>query len=195
MKKFFVISLPRSGTSSLALMAGMCGLNARHVGIDYKSVAAENDFLTDTPYFSPKVICEMKEYYDDCRFIYCVRDYSSQFKSWEAAHLVNEFNTVHIDLNKRVSVYQQFDRKHYTDSIGLNPITGDNCAAVFDDHRSKVVKAVGDSPLLFYMFSYGWQPFCDFIECEVPNQPIPHINKLGQIDSVNKMIKECKQHS
>ena len=189
MKRTFVISLPRTGTSSIALMAAQCGISSKHVSTNWHEDIKRFNFLSDTPFFCPKVISELVKT-DECQFIYCKRNWESLYESWTRSKLSN--NYAHFFRpDVELSPLQQFDKDFYLDALG-GPLTNNNYREVFQRHTETVFDIVGNRPLLEYSFEAGWEPFCEFMGVDVPSQPLPHLNRYTMCDKVNRMIAECQ---
>ena len=48
-------------------------------------------------------------------------------------------------------------------------------------HNSHVLQTAPKSKLLVYNVKEGWEPLCRFLGVDIPNQPFPHKNVLGQM--------------
>jgi hypothetical protein len=48
--------------------------------------------------------------------------------------------------------------------------------AAFDAHTEDVKRNVPADKLLVWAPSDGWEPLCEFLEVDVPDSPIPHLN-------------------
>ena len=47
---------------------------------------------------------------------------------------------------------------------------------VFLDHEAEVKQHVPADRLLVFNVAEGWEPLCEFLGCEVPTHPFPHLN-------------------
>jgi len=49
-----------------------------------------------------------------------------------------------------------------------------------------VIEAVkrNNKELLMYRFEEGWEPFCKFLDCVVPKEEIPFLNKNKMFDTM-----------
>ncbi len=47
---------------------------------------------------------------------------------------------------------------------------------VFESHIDEVRRTVPEEKLLVYEVSQGWEPLCDFLDVEVPDEPFPRLN-------------------
>lgn len=61
----------------------------------------------------------------------------------------------------------------------------------FADHTENIKRTVPADKLLVYQVSDGWQPLCDFLGVDVPDEEFPHINESAQLsDTVDKVRAE-----
>lgn len=173
--KYFVISLPRTGTTSLSKMARICGLNPKHAPHFYWEPHIKNDvfdFFSDTPIFDPKVIEKIigdNSY--ESKFIFIDRDFSDIFKSWVKMGLYNNY----------LGFYgnnENFDFVSYNNAFGHVKLTELNYSDIFSNHKKTVMRLLEENnkELLIYNFDMGWDPFCKFIGCDIPQDEIPKLN-------------------
>jgi hypothetical protein len=173
--KYFVVSLPRTGTTSLSKMARICGLNPKHAPHFYWKLHLKNDvfnFFSDTPIYSPQVIEEICN--DDSfisKFIYIEKDYSQIFASWKKMGLFNTYS-------KHFGNEKHFDSVSYNQAFANQKLDDLNFVEVFSNHKSSVFEIIEkySKDLLIYKFEQGWDPFCNFLSVDVPQEEIPHLN-------------------
>lgn len=48
---------------------------------------------------------------------------------------------------------------------------------VFEEHNRRVQEQVPADRLLAFRVQDGWKPLCEFLGCEVPPEPFPHLNE------------------
>lgn len=179
--KYFVVSLPRSGTTSITEMANICGLNAKHCPFDYFDVYMENnnyDFYSDTPVYVPSVI-EKLCLKDNVKFIYIDRPYHEIFNSWVNYGLFKTYNEMVIENERKtISKGRLFDYLSYNESFSQKKLSEVNYLEIFNGHKQIVVDLIKkyDKELLIYNFSDGWEPFCKFLQVEIPDVEIPKLN-------------------
>ncbi|KAF3910984.1 hypothetical protein AA313_de0201454 [Arthrobotrys entomopaga] len=58
------------------------------------------------------------------------------------------------------------------------------------EHFEMVRKMVRPGKLLEFHLGDGWDPLCEFLQCEVPDQPFPHLNEM---DAIKKMGKKMNR--
>ncbi len=52
----------------------------------------------------------------------------------------------------------------------------DGLIAAFERHNEQVKRTVPADQLLVWDVAEGWEPLCDFLEVDVPDTPLPHLN-------------------
>lgn len=53
----------------------------------------------------------------------------------------------------------------------------DGAISVYNEHNKNVKAKIPPDKLLVFRIEDGWQPLCDFLDVEVPQDTFPHINK------------------
>ena len=51
---------------------------------------------------------------------------------------------------------------------------------VFERHSEEVKKTIPAERLLIYEVGSGWEPICDFLELDVPQEDFPHVNSRDE---------------
>jgi hypothetical protein len=164
-------------------MGEMCGLKTKHTLEGSKSNKFEclklheliNDgysLFSDTPFYSPEFLMGVIETIQnpfDIKLIYSHRTEESWVKS-----LDNLFKIFKVpDVNGK-------DRKFLHDNLCYNYIQRNDG---YSNHY-KMIKEISNVykiPLLDYQFSDGWKPFCEFVNKEIPNCDIPHLNQTKHL--------------
>lgn len=189
MEKYFVISLPRTGTTSICRMAKECGLNISHApNLYFNRRLKENfDFYADTPIFCPDIIediirCENV----NSKFIFIKRDFNLVFSSWINVGLYKNYISMYNSNFEKLKPTQQYDLMSYNKAFDDKKLDETNFKNIFEEHENKVISLVKSSnkELLTYDFNNGWQDFCNFIKKDIPNMPIPHLNKNYMYDKI-----------
>lgn len=52
----------------------------------------------------------------------------------------------------------------------------EHCQRVFEEHVARVREAMPKDRLLVYEVQEGWEPLCQFLEVDVPDEPFPRVN-------------------
>lgn len=189
LEKYFVISLPRTGTTSVCRMAKECGLNVSHApNLYFKSRINENfDFYADTPVFCPDVIENViKNETINSKFIFVERDFDLVFSSWVNVGLYANYISMYDSDFENLKPTQQYDLTSYNKAFNNKKLDVHNYANIFEEHRKKVTSIVESSgkELLIYNFNDGWDKFCSFLKKDKPNVDIPHLNKNYMFDKI-----------
>ena len=53
----------------------------------------------------------------------------------------------------------------------------DRCIAAFNAHNRRVQEEIPKDRLLVFRVQEGWAPLSEFVGCEVPDEPFPHLNE------------------
>jgi hypothetical protein len=187
--KYFVISLPRSGTSSICKMANICGLNFSHAPHIYfqRRINEDIDLFADTPIYCPDTIEEIINNKNiDSRFIYIDRNFKDIFNSWVNVGLYRNYISMYNSNFQNLKKTMQYDLESYNKAFGDVKLEESNCEDIFHRHREKVLSIVNsyNKKILIYNFDKGWDDFCNFIERDIPNVTIPQLNKNKMFDKI-----------
>jgi hypothetical protein len=64
-------------------------------------------------------------------------------------------------------------------------LAGKNAAiAAFEKHVKEVKEFVPPERLLVYEVTQGWEPLCEFLGVEVPDEPFPHRNDADEFRKI-----------
>jgi len=190
--KYFVVSLPRTGTSTICKMSEIVGKKWSHAPVSrYENLIknSSKNFFSDTPIFNPNVIREIISYEDiDSKFIFIDRDFNQVYNSWVNCGLYRNYSMMYNksinDIN--MSNSQKFDFKNYNESFLNKRLNEKTYKKVFETHKSTVINLVKDNnkDLLIYRLNEGWDKFCDFLEVSIPDKEIPWLNKGKMFDKI-----------
>lgn len=182
--KYVCVSLPRTGTMTLAQMMKTLGFEVSHApGVAFEGTLNRVDFVSDTPAFQPSKILEVLDKYEDVVFIYInknVDDWAQSMKKINLARNYNNmYNTPQRDLNRHNLV--DFEALFEV----LNGEFDDDTASVgFERHREFVLHNVPKGKLLIYNFYEGWEPLCKLTGADIPENDIPHLNANTMFDKL-----------
>jgi len=56
----------------------------------------------------------------------------------------------------------------------------DYAIACFEKHNQQVIDEVPAAQLLVYEPGQGWEPLCQFLDCQVPDEEYPHTNSTAE---------------
>lgn len=184
--RFFVVSLPRTGTKSLCKMAGMMGMIYKHVpstGLDRMLRLNDADLYADTPVFAPSVFKELVKD-ERNKFIYIDRPIDSWLESFDRVGMPQNYMSLHTgkiaenSVNKldRTVLEEVFRNSNYSDKVARS---------AYRHHHLQVIKNIPADRLLVYKFSHGWEPLAEFVGRDVPQAvQVPHINQNTMYDAI-----------
>ena len=171
MNIYFVVSLPRTGTTSLCQMANICGLKSLHVLKNISFIEAIDSgyiFFADTPFYDPEFLISLLEFGINknytIKFIYSHREERSHIAS------VNKL------LNKWQPPKTIYSKISLLDHLCYKKLNND----YIKNHYSyiKKISVFYNINMLDYNFNNRWREFCEFIDKPIPNVRLPHKNKL-----------------
>lgn len=61
--------------------------------------------------------------------------------------------------------------------------------AVFTEYLDTVEATVPAHKLLVFEVSQGWEPLCEFLGCDVPDEPFPHVNDTASFQRRIRIIR------
>lgn len=192
MDKIFVISLPRTGTSSLTCMGDLVGFKGVHsMGTEFRELLFETDynFFSDTPIFAPTVIEKIcKEEKIKSKFIFIEKDFDLLYKSWIKMKLDEYYNQWFKVPLCKMNDKQRINFMTYSKVFNNEHLNSENYKRLFENHRNIVLNLVKNynKEILLYDFNDGWSSFCEFLNVSVPDIILPHLNKETFLDYINK---------
>ena len=184
--KFFIVSLPRTGTKSVCRMAALMGMEFKHVpSTTLPRLLNEGkvQLFADTPVFTPSTFIPL---IDDPshKFIYINRPLDEWLESFERVGMPGNYMALHTDkipenaINKldRVALEEIFSNEDYTPDIARH---------AYQMHQNAVFSHIPADRLLVYWFSDGWTPLADFVgRVTPPDADLPHINQNTMYDVI-----------
>ena len=183
---YFVVSLPRTGTKSICKMANILGFDFKHtfVGTIDRDIQRGVKFFSDTPSYVPSFIEQMCKKTDIIpKFIYIDKKPEDIFSSWNKVTLYRNYLNMYSqyfdeEQREKMSIHSINDFLSYHESFSEIILKEENCQELIIQHKNKVIEIIEKykRELLIYNFEEGWKPFCGFLDCEVPNIEIPHLN-------------------
>ena len=115
--------------------------------------------------------------FPDAKVLLNLRDPDKWFDSFMTLAAVN------LEFEDRRASNPRFDRwRSVTDALmertfGKPPPDRDACIGVFEEHARRVQAEVPADRLLVFRVQDGWEPLCTFLDCDVPDEPFPHLNE------------------
>ena len=174
---YFCSSLPRSGTNSICRMASICGLKPMHVLNNSKRLIEHIEdgynFFADTPFYNPNFIVSFLESYknsDSVKIIHVDRNMEEWHNSFTGlwAGWSSKPNIRH-DSNSIINFLDKLNYEYllqYEDTKERYKI---------HRHSIKEIAKLYNIEILYYSFSDGWKPFCDFTNKPIPAHEMPFI--------------------
>lgn len=176
--KFFVVSLPRTGTKSLCKMAEILGVSYKHVpSTSFPRMLLENkiQLFADTPIFAPSVFKSLISA-ETHKFIYIDRPVDEWVKSFESVRLSDSYMALRTE-KITPNCVNRMDRKTLEEIFFNEDYTTELAIRAHAMHKRQVMDSIPSNRLLVYKFSDGWEPITSFMHCTAPDIEIPHINK------------------
>jgi len=185
--KIIGAGFPRTGTTSLKMSLEMLGfdkayhfkdliakpeklkywLSLENTGTtDYDQLFEGYQASVDFPGY-PYYKLLMKQY-PDAKVILTLRD----FDSWYTSNLntiwqVKPTNAC-LDYMRNTYLIKHFDG-HFDSK--------EKAEQVYHAHNNEVIAHVPKEQLLVYEVKDGWEPLCSFLDCPLPDEAMPHLNK------------------
>jgi hypothetical protein len=131
---------------------------------------------------------ELMDYYPDAKILLSVREGASWVRSmrptvWglfhgdSAMHHISEARTTIDPLWRRyIALMQHMNWDEKTGAMAGDTWTDEGLIAVNDRWNDTVKATVPAERLLVWYPSDGWEPLCDFLEVEIPSEPVPRLN-------------------
>ncbi|RCW45725.1 hypothetical protein DFQ14_10226 [Halopolyspora algeriensis] len=60
---------------------------------------------------------------------------------------------------------------------------------VFERHNAEVQRSVPAERLLVYRVGQGWQPLCEFLGVDVPDEDFPHVNEAASLPELAETVR------
>lgn len=187
--KYFVVSLPRTGTSTICGMAKILNIKWSHAPqkkVNNMIINSDIELFSDTPIYNFNFIKEIL-FIDNIepKFIYIERDFDEIFKSWVKSGLYRNYKNMYQNPSN-LTESQRYDIQTYNETFDNIFLNEENYGDLFKKHQEKVLDliTVSNKDLLIYNFKDGWKPFCDFLNKDIPQDNIPHLNKNKMFDKI-----------
>ena len=152
--------------------------------MDWRALFADYEATVDFPaclYYR-----ELMEAFPQALVILSVRDPDPWYASWswlrESADQMRRFSFI-----PRVRKMLEFGDSLIMDGTFGGHTDRDSNVEVFERHNAEVQASVPAERLLVYEIQQGWGPLCEFLGCEVPDEPFPHLN-AGR-DTVDGLLR------
>jgi Sulfotransferase domain len=153
---------------------------------DWERIFGEADSTVDWP--SARYYRELIDYYPDCKVLLSVRDSDAWVRSMRKTvwgifhgdtviHHVSEARAVLDPLWRRyIDLMYRMTWQEGTGVLAGETYSDEGLAAVMNRWNDEVKNTVPAERLLVWDPSEGWEPLCAFLQVDVPEEPMPHLN-------------------
>ncbi len=171
---------------------------------DWEQIFGEARSTVDWP--SARYYRELMDYYPNAKVLLSVRDGAAWVRSmrqtvWgifhgdSVIHHVSDARAVLDPLWSRyVTLMRGMTWDAQTGVLAGDTSTDQGLIAVMDRWNETVERTVPAGRLLVWYPTDGWEPLCDFLEVDVPDEPVPNLNDTasfregiigGSLDTLN----------
>lgn len=182
----FIVSLPRTGTTSMCKMLNVLGYKSKHVPSCFYEKWTKEGFnaFGDTPCFAPTFVKERSITNPKNKFIYIEKPLEEWCQSFESVKLHNSYNILlNIFKPEELNVVKINEILAYGEVFGFkgvyDPIEFMDAA---ERHRKEIINILPYHQLLIYDFKMGWEPLCEFLDVPIPTEEMPLLNRRGRIN-------------
>jgi Sulfotransferase domain len=153
---------------------------------DWERIFGDSRSTLDWP--SARFYRELMDYYPDAKVLLSVRDGEAWVRSMRATvwgmlhgdsviHHVSDARAVLDPLWQRyIALMRRISWQEDTGVLAGETSTDAGLAAVMNRWNEEVKCTVPAERLLVWDLSEGWEPLCDFLEVDVPADPLPRLN-------------------
>jgi hypothetical protein len=153
---------------------------------DWEQIFGDATSTVDWP--SARYYRELMDYYPDAKVLLSVRDGASWARSmretvWaifhgdSVMHHLSDARTVLDPLWQRyIALMDHMNWKEDTGAMAGDTSTDDGLIRVMNRWNDEVRATVPADRLLAWYPSDGWEPLCEFLEVDVPSEPVPRTN-------------------
>jgi hypothetical protein len=119
---------------------------------------------------------EILQAFPDAKVLLNLRDGESWYKSYLTLHGAIQELMQHRENNARLNMWLQVVETLDELILGQD-WNQERCIRTFHEHNRRVQEEVPPDRLLVFRVQEGWGPLCEFLGCEVPDEPFPHLNE------------------
>ena len=211
--KLIGAGLPRTATTTQMIAVEMLGLPCYHMrdmmGDLSKSVpqwrqAFEGQGQWDEIFEGKESIVdwpgsyhwrELIDVYPDAKVLLSVRSAESWVNSmnntiaaiWFGDNLMHHLAQAQYQIDPNYAAWLDLLHDMWTKADIMVPSNGDRdeMAAGFERWNQEVIDTVPSERLLVWHPKDGWEPLCEFLDLDVPSEPLPHVN---DVDTFQKAL-------
>jgi hypothetical protein len=120
---------------------------------------------------------ELLQVYPDAKVILTVRVPESWYTSWTTLLKTSRSLQWQWTLIPHISSVRQYN-KALLKKFGFHPFTLSQKELLhnFEVHNRMIQETVPAERLLVFRVQEGWEPLCQFLGCDIPKTPFPHLN-------------------
>ncbi|QDP01108.1 sulfotransferase [Thalassotalea sp. PS06] len=193
--KLFVVSLPRTATTSFCLAMLEQGLKVAHTAYTLKTFN-QADVIADTPIFND--YRRLDSLFPNARFIYLERDIQSWLPS--IRQLLQRMQT---NLQRTDGGFNPILKRCYADVFSQYSLEmlADDAFLIesFNAHQQQVFDYFAERPTDFTRLSPDqanwWQTIESLLDWPLQAAPFPHVNKGGKVTKWNELRHPLKIES
>lgn len=151
---------------------------AAGTGIDWTQIFGSYGSAVDWPtcYFWP----ELAAFYGQAKIVLTVRDPLSWYESHSRLHRgilamgrsSGSFADGETSLMADIMVNRTFNGRLFGRQ---------RCMNIFQNHVDEVLSALPPSRVLIFDVKAGWDPLCEFLQVNRPDNPFPHANEADEV--------------
>jgi Sulfotransferase domain len=153
---------------------------------DWDAIFGDARSTVDWP--SARYYRELIDYYPDAKVLLSVRDGEGWVRSMRETvwglfhadsvmrHLSDARTVVDPQWNRYIALMTHMNWDEQTGAMAGDTFSDEGLIAVMDEWNETVKSTVGADRLLTWYPSDGWEPLCDFLEVDIPAEPVPHLN-------------------
>lgn len=180
MNKIYIVSLPRTGTTSISKFLEDVGFKCKHVpSVYYNLINSDYERFSDTPCFDPSFISEIC--YKEARrhkFIYIERNIEDWLLSIEQSKL----STLYTDMimNETLNDISYMDKRTYGNVFGYDgSYSREKFRQKFLEHKSNIETLLKNEQLFKYKIGDDTKELLNLLNVSKKyyNMGFPHENK------------------
>jgi hypothetical protein len=118
---------------------------------------------------------EILEVFPDAKVLLNVREPERWYASLMTLHATMQelvpYRASNPRLDQWLSVVEALDER-----LG-GSLDKEDCIRAFNEHNRQVQEEIPKDRLLVFRVQDGWEPLCNFLGCEVPDEPFLHLNE------------------
>ena len=154
--------------------------------MDWKKLFSGYEATVDAPgaFFHREIMAA----FPDAKVLLNLRDPEKWYDSFMTLSGVMDEFEEHRATNPRLERWRSATDALMLRTFGPPPPDRDRAIQVFEEHARRVQEEVPADRLLVFRVQDGWEPLCEFLGRDVPDEPFPHLNEGP--DTVRMLLSE-----